>query len=327
MRKVAFLALLSLTACGKSGGKQHNGSGSSVAAASADEPTSPPPPPTVKPAGKGDCKTDYAPRPKRDPNPMCKVDGGTFRMGDDNDHMDAKVSPYYIDQFEVTNAQVAHYLNAVRGREACSDRDMQRSTDCIPVQTKADPAQNFCVVRQGSQFSVPDQCARLPFMGITREGARRYCEWAGKKLPTEAQWEFAARHDPKTGSDLIYPWGNEFDGKRARCDHASCPDGPDDSNPVAVGTYDGTNGHSDGTSPWGVHDMLGNAEEAVLGCANDYHPCPGGPCVDPQGEPARPQESCVTLSRGGDSVTNAKMLVIAHRWEAQARVGFRCARN
>src|SRR6266540_3055498 len=45
------------------------------------EPTVPPPAPTVKPGGKGDCKVDYAPKPTRDPNPMCKVAGGTFMMG------------------------------------------------------------------------------------------------------------------------------------------------------------------------------------------------------------------------------------------------------
>ena len=44
------------------------------------EPTLPPPAPTIRPGG--DCKTEYAPRPTRDPNPMCKVDGGTFEMGD-----------------------------------------------------------------------------------------------------------------------------------------------------------------------------------------------------------------------------------------------------
>ena len=77
------------------------------------EPVTPPPPPTTR-SGKGDCKTEYAPRPTRDPNPMCKVDGGTFTMGEGKYTQTVKLSPYYIDQFEVTNTQVAHYLNSAK---------------------------------------------------------------------------------------------------------------------------------------------------------------------------------------------------------------------
>src|SRR3990170_6696392 len=90
------------------------------------EPKVPPPPPTVKPAGKGDCRTEYAPRPKRDPNPMCRVRGGNFQMGspegesdpDEHPQHPVTVKDFYLDQFEVTWAQVAHFLNA-RGGNAC----------------------------------------------------------------------------------------------------------------------------------------------------------------------------------------------------------------
>src|SRR3569623_1955650 len=95
--------------CGKhgdrtpSGATSHEGSGSAAATTAGDptkgEPTTPPPPPTIKPGGKGDCKTDYAPRPKRDPNPMCRLTGGTFTMTDSTPQltqsMTVTLSPYY----------------------------------------------------------------------------------------------------------------------------------------------------------------------------------------------------------------------------------------
>jgi len=69
---------------------------------------------------KGDCRADYAPKPDLDPSPMCKIAGGTFMMGAPADDMDAapnqrpvrkvKLSPYYLDELEVTNAQVAAYI-------------------------------------------------------------------------------------------------------------------------------------------------------------------------------------------------------------------------
>ncbi|MEO8842639.1 MAG: hypothetical protein ABI704_13780, partial [Kofleriaceae bacterium] len=115
IKRTAFLVVVvaAVAACGSKGDKPHDRAGTS--ADKKGDPTEPPPPPVVKPGGKGDCKTDYAPSPKRDPSPMCKIDGGTFTMGDDNERMAAKVSPYYIDQFEVTAAQVAYYLNATHG--------------------------------------------------------------------------------------------------------------------------------------------------------------------------------------------------------------------
>jgi formylglycine-generating enzyme required for sulfatase activity len=137
--------VLGLVACGKqpagNGGGSAGGAGvvhrepiaSASAAGSAataqatpvdEDPKAPPPPPTVVKQTKGDCKTDYAPRPARDPNPMCKVEGGTFVMGDDKDESPnlkpahaVKVAPFYIDEFEVTVAQVAFYLNTVKNND------------------------------------------------------------------------------------------------------------------------------------------------------------------------------------------------------------------
>jgi len=88
----------------------------------------------------------------------------------------------------------------------------------------------------------------LPVRYVDRAGARAFAKWAGKRLPTSAEWEKSAR-----GTDgRLYPWGNEFDP--AACQHdpggTSPPTGPA---PV--------NAHPRGESPYGVMDMIGNIAE------------------------------------------------------------------
>jgi iron(II)-dependent oxidoreductase len=250
------------------------------------EPKVPPPPPTVKPNTKGDCKTEYAPRPTRDPNPMCKIDGGTFVMGTPAGDPDAppvdhpahglerpahevSLSPYYLDQFEVTVAQVVHYLNASKDNKCAPPGD---SVDgmCFSLLGKIE-------LVDGMYRAVPGK-ERHPIGGAGYLAPVRYCEWAGKRVPTEAEWEFAARHDPKTGKDRRFPWGDQFEPRRANCDEEVCKDGFEREAPV--GSFDGTNGLLDGSSPWGVHDLAGNAGEIVADCEYNYKACKG-PCRDP----------------------------------------------
>lgn len=246
----------------------------------AAEPKVPPPPPTVKQGGKGDCKTSYSPRPTRDPNPMCKVTGGTFTMGlapgeapdYDNPQRKATVGDFYIDQFEVTIGQAVHFLNAV-GSNRCK-RSMD--SDCFHYRNTIGPE----VVAEDGLFRAMPGTDRLPEMNASFEAARRYCAWAGKRLPTEEEWEYAARHEPASGEDLRYPWGNEFKPKHAPCHEETCRDGfnyqpigevqGDYSAPV--GTFDGTRGFGDGRSPWGVFDMTGNALEWTASCLGPESP-------------------------------------------------------
>lgn len=105
-------------------------------------------------------------------------------------------------------------------------------------------------------------CPQCPAMGITWYQAQKYCQWAGKRLPTENEWEAAARGN----SNFIWPWGNEHSSQ-----HANTL-GKDDGflfvAPVAS--------FPKGSSPFGLMDMTGNVWEWVMGENNGLKIVKGG---------------------------------------------------
>ncbi|MGN6104486.1 MAG: formylglycine-generating enzyme family protein [Kofleriaceae bacterium] len=265
-----------------------------------------PPAPVIRKRRHGDCSTSYAPRPDRDPNPMCKVTGGTFMMGGGHPFperggvgsiyptpVEAAVGDFFIDQFEVTAQQAALFLNA-------------HGNDCPGLDDRPDSDVNPCLLlgefgsiesRKGRFVPVPGR-ELAAVEDFTWEGAMRYCAWVGKKVPSNAQWEYAARHDPRTGRDLRYSWGDEWLPKHAWCvirDACPLPRGGAPTRPL-VGGFDGTRGFGDGSSPWGAHDMTGGARELVFACTDPEATCePGKPC------------SCRRLQPNPDGIDVAEM--------------------
>lgn len=267
-----------------------------------------PPSPIIRKHRRGDCRTEYAPRPERDPNPMCRVSGGTFVLGAGAPSPAVKpitttVADFDIDQFEVTSAQAVMFLNA-HGNVCDPGLDvMNHPSQVLP-----------CVLvfkltgirDEGNGRYAVDPGRELDTAVFTREGAMRYCAWVGKQVATSAQWEYAARHDPATGQDLAYPWGDAWLPRRTACRAAGCVPPPTPAPPVGprdppVGSFDGTRGRNDGSSPWGVHDMAGGASEIVFECEDPNTTCsPGGhacPCrklVSSNGGATSPEELHVT---------------------------------
>lgn len=245
------------------------------------------PAPVTRKHRHGDCKTAYAPRPDRDPNPMCRVTGGTFQMGGP---LPAELKPLFsshpvpvattvgdfdIDQLEVTAQQAALFVNA-HGNHCPGLRGETTDTTspCVYVGTLFDleHRDGRYVVKPGRELAAAE---------LSWEGALRYCAWVGKQVPSSAQWEYAARHDPRTGRDLVYPWGDEWKRDHAGCHYeGTCSRITTAQEKYVVGLYDGTRGFADGSSPWGVHDAAGGVDELVFECAAPDETCrAGSPCA------------------------------------------------
>jgi formylglycine-generating enzyme required for sulfatase activity len=228
-----------------------------------------------------------------DGSPMVIVPEGTFVMGSlptegDDDEIPQRtvyLSTYAIDLYEVTHTRFASYVKATR---------------------TAPPVIPF-FPEDLSRITSPDQ----PVVGVTWEQAEGYCRWLGKRLPTEAEWEKAARGE----RGLKWPWGNVFGEGLANVQGEE--DGYRYSSPP--GKFER------GRSPLGLYDMAGNVSEWV-GDWYDPRYYLQGPFRDPKG----PNQGKYRVYKGGAwedaaaNVRSAKRYAAAPH-QAGAVIGFRCA--
>jgi formylglycine-generating enzyme required for sulfatase activity len=192
---------------------------------------------------------------------MVNVPEGSFLMGStsDDSYADADEFPqhkvylneFWIDRTEVTNAMFASFLN-------------EEGNQSEGEETWLDVGgENVRIEKVSGEWRAVSGYVDHPVVGVTWYGARAYCGWAGRRLPSEAEWEKAAR-----GTDGgMYPWGDDFDSSLANvddkkvgefytmtCSPLGC-DGYDRTAPV--GSFPG------GASPYGALDMAGNVWEWV----------------------------------------------------------------
>ena len=222
---------------------------------------------------------------------MVQVPGGTFQMGSAEGDPDAEVNefpqhsvtldPFWIDQTEVTNAQYRQCVEA----GACQ----------APPETC-----DYGVYGHAHRADHPVLC-------VDWYGAAAYCEWAGARLPTEAEWEYAAR-----GPDsAIYPWGNSPPDSTL-LNYAGIVD-----DTTEVGSY------PDGASWCGALDMAGSVWEWVA----DWHgKHPSEAQTNPTGQPAGQYK----VVHGGSYADGLTCVRAAHRFQSlpddhSPSRGFRCA--
>ena len=177
------------------------------------------------------------------------IQAGAFWMGSDDDGPDERplhrvfVRDFWLDRHKATNREVALFLEA-RGL---------RSAEGMDYFDAGDP--DARIHRRDGRFTADPGFEDHPAVEVSWYGARDYCLWRGKRLPTEAEWEKAARGADKRR----YPWGD-------------APPGPEHA--VFGRPYnatDRTDGRPSGAGPTGVLDLLGNLREWT---ASEYRPYP-----------------------------------------------------
>ena len=191
---------------------------------------------------------------------MVPIPAGEFLMGSDSHEPEEKpahlvsLPSYYIDKHEVTNAEYKLFCDQTKR--------------AYPPNPQFD--QNYFAGK-------PD----FPVLGVEFDDALAFASWAGKRLPTEAEWEKAASWDPVVQKTRAYPWGDEFTTDRANIGSG---------NPVAVNEPTGD------LSFYGVLNMAGNAYEWVNA---PYKPYEGNKTADPA------YEKDDRVIRGGTFLTGA----------------------
>ncbi len=261
------------------------------------------------------------------------VPAGPFLMGSSNaDHaaladekpqVEVTLRGFWIDRTEVTVAQFQAFVAAsgykTDAERGCCAGAYQHSGGTV---FSPDPAFTFNAdwlhpLGGGGGAAVPGQ----PVVQVSWNDASAYCAWAGRRLPSEAEWEKAARGE----NGLIYPWGNEFDGRRLNYCDKNC-------NAALHGITDdtfartGTVGvFATGASPYGALDMAGNAREWV----NDFYDFRGYQGL-PTANPPGLESGLTRVVRGGSWIDGPDRVRAAARDSLvpdgrDNLTGFRCA--
>ncbi|HEX5709417.1 MAG TPA: SUMF1/EgtB/PvdO family nonheme iron enzyme [Pyrinomonadaceae bacterium] len=247
-------------------------------------------PETPKPAPPPVVQTQTEPTPEPTPTAPARlapagelqVAGGEVALGGEGTGTPLRrefVQPFLVAETEVTNEQYREFVKA-RGYKA-------------PAGWK--------------DGDFPPGAALEPVAGVTWEDAVEYCKWlsgevgAEVRLPTEAEWELAARGR----EGLKYPWGNEWDDRAADCEESH-------------GRVRAVKSFPAGKSPWGAYDMAGNVWEWVSDDARDE-----------EGRPRTKDGVTMKIAKGGSAVEKRKFVSATSRFDellptsSKPGIGFR----
>jgi formylglycine-generating enzyme required for sulfatase activity len=255
-----------------------------------------------------------------------RVPGGDFRRNFDgeawpDDTFTASVSAFYLDKFEVTVGRFRQFLSAYEAIDLeegdgksphIADDAGWKKSFALPTKSDLVAALTGC---SGTTWSdIPNADAdQLPINCVPFPVAYAFCIWDGGRLPTEAEWNFAA----SGGSEQrVYPWKAPVSGPLISAAFANYGD----SNPGPVGV--GLTPAGDGR--WGQSDLAGNVTEWVLDFWGEL-PQPCSDCVNTTADLER-------VVRGGYFENDESTVVAAFRTSSPAdfvyrAIGFRCARD
>jgi iron(II)-dependent oxidoreductase len=267
---------------------------------------------------------------------MIRIPGGSYRIGTDDGPADTQpahnviLADFFIDQYEVTNAQFADFLNSLgimplrdssagsadAGVFAASDatrfiEGSEGEEDAALLIALDDPQCRIEIV--GGQFAAAAGFADHPVTETTWQGAVAYAAWRGARLPSEAEWEVAARGS----AGRSYPWGEEAPSQ----ERAVFGRGSGNTAPVGSARL--------GATPEGIHDLAGNVAEwtSSLYTPYPYDPADGREDLTVQGE---------RVTRGGDHVYDSSPATLTSFYRSgfsrapgrgHRHIGFRCARS
>ena len=238
----------------------------------------------------------------KDGAPMVLIPEGSFPMGvphgdrdggrDEYPRHDVFVNNFYIDKFELTNGRYLEFVKATNHRVPQNPKNATRN------------------LWQGD--TITESLADRPVVNVDWADANAYCQWAGKRLPTEAEWEKAA----KGTADRRFPWGNvEPTNKHLNFNQQWIGE----KTLMPVGSYEL------GKSPFGVYDMAGNVWEWV----NDWYDAKyyeKSPAKNPTG----PETGTKRVLRGSGWQNETPTVRIFTRVDSDPTIrnestGFRCA--
>jgi formylglycine-generating enzyme required for sulfatase activity len=217
-----------------------------------------------------------------------------------------QIKPFYIDKFPVTNAEFKKFLNA----------------------SHYYPKDDFNFLKDWKGGTYPDGWANKPVTWVSLEDAREYAKWAGKRLPHEWEWQYAAQ-----GNDgRRYPWGNcdwlapVLSGGPLACPWETDPnDTPapiPDKGRVMLPASD-VDAHPKGASPFGVMDMVGNVWQWTDEYADDHT----RGAILRGGSHYQPQGSIWYFPQAYRNSQHGKLLLMAPSYDRSGTLGFRCVRD
>lgn len=197
------------------------------------------------------------------------------------------IKPFFMDTYPVTNAQFKKFLDSTSYR----------------------PADDLNFLKDWKNGTYPQGWDNKPVTWVSLEDARAYAAWAGKRLPHEWEWQWAAQ-----GSDgRLYPWGNDWDAKAVPvADHGRTLTAPDD-----------VSAHAAGASPFGIMDLVGN----VWQWTDEYQDSHTRGAVLRGGNHYQPQGSIWYFPQAYRNDQHSKLLLMAPSYDRSGTIGFRCVKD